>query len=125
MAYEDILLKTDFFGEAPAEDVAAIAATGRKRILSRGDHLFESGEEAESMYIVLSGRIAIAIASEIDKRESMVALMETGDLFGEMGLLDAGPRQPWLAPSNPAKSSKFPTTRWASCSTKTPRCCAE
>ena len=74
------------------EAFAAIAAKGRKRILSRGDHLFEAGEEAESMYIVLSGRIAIAIASELDKRESMVALMEAGDLFGEMGLLDAGPR---------------------------------
>ena len=30
------------------------------------------------MYIVLSGRVAIAIASELDKRESMVALMEAG-----------------------------------------------
>ncbi|MFM8484419.1 MAG: cyclic nucleotide-binding domain-containing protein, partial [Actinomycetota bacterium] len=87
MAYEDVLLRTDFFGEAPPETVAAIAAQGRKRILSRGDHLFEAGEEAESMYVVLSGRVAIAIASEVDKRESMVALMEAGDLFGEMGLL--------------------------------------
>ena len=92
MAYEDVLQKTDFFGDAPAEALAVIAAKGRKRILSRGDHLFEAGEEAESMYIVLTGRVAIAIASELDKRESMVALMESGDLFGEMGLLDSGPR---------------------------------
>jgi CRP-like cAMP-binding protein len=92
MAYEDVLAKTDFFGLAPIEDLARIGSMSRKRILSRGDHLFEAGEDAESMYVVLTGRVAIAIANEIDKRESMVALMEVGDLFGEMGLLDAGPR---------------------------------
>ena len=32
------------------------------------------------------------MASPIDRRESVVALMEAGDLFGEMGLLDDGPR---------------------------------
>ena len=108
MAYDDVLLKTDFFGEAPADDVAAIAAKGRKRILSRGDHLFEAGEEAESMYIVLSGRIAIAIASELDKRESMVALMEAGDLFGEMGLLDAGPRSAMARAIEPSEVLEIP-----------------
>jgi CRP-like cAMP-binding protein len=108
MAYEDVLMKSDFFGEAPADDVAAIAAKGRKRILSRGDHLFEAGEEAESMYVVLSGRIAIAIASEVDKRESMVALMEAGDLFGEMGLLDAGPRSAMARAIEPSEVLEIP-----------------
>lgn len=108
MAYEDVLLRTDFFGEAPPETVAAIAAQGRKRILSRGDHLFEAGEEAESMYVVLSGRVAIAIASEVDKRESMVALMEAGDLFGEMGLLDAGPRSAMARAIEPSEVLEIP-----------------
>jgi len=108
MAYEDVLLRTDFFGDAPTEVVAAIAATGRKRILSRGDHLFEAGEEAESMYIVISGRVAIAIASELDKRESMVALMEAGDLFGEMGLLDGGPRSAMARAIEPSEVLEIP-----------------
>ena len=108
MAYEDVLLRTDFFGDAPTDQVAAIAATGRKRILSRGDHLFEAGEEAESMYIVISGRVAIAIASELDKRESMVALMEAGDLFGEMGLLDGGPRSAMARAIEPSEVLEIP-----------------
>ena len=108
MAYEDVLLRTDFFGDAPTEVVTAIAATGRKRILSRGDHLFEAGEEAESMYIVISGRVAIAIASELDKRESMVALMEAGDLFGEMGLLDGGPRSAMARAIEPSEVLEIP-----------------
>jgi CRP/FNR family cyclic AMP-dependent transcriptional regulator len=43
------------------------------------------------LFVVLAGRIAIASRS-IDGRESVFALMESGDLFGEMGLLDGLPR---------------------------------
>ena len=41
---------------------------------------------------MLRGRLAIALANPIDHRESVIALMEIGDLFGEMGMLDDGPR---------------------------------
>jgi CRP/FNR family transcriptional regulator, cyclic AMP receptor protein len=40
---------------------------------------------------VIDGRIAIANRSP-DGRESVVALMESGDLFGEMAMLDGQPR---------------------------------
>lgn len=55
--------------------------------LVRGDVIFEEGAEADSLYVVESGRIAISNKS-YDGRESMVALMERGDLFGEMSLFD-------------------------------------
>jgi CRP-like cAMP-binding protein len=43
--------------------------------------------------VVLSGRIAIAIGNKpLDNRETVIALMEEGDLFGEMGMLDASTR---------------------------------
>lgn len=58
--------------------------------LRRGDVLFSEGDEPDALYVVTGGRIAIANRS-IDGRESVVALMEPGDLFGEMGLfLDSG-----------------------------------
>ena len=60
--------------------------------LIRGDVLFREGDIADSLYLVVSGRVAIAIANPIDHRETVVALMDGGDLFGEMSLLDDGPR---------------------------------
>ena len=108
MAYEDILARSDFFTDAPTDELTRIASAGRKRVLSRGDHLFEAGEDAESMFIVITGRVAIAIANELDKRESMVALMETGDLFGEMGLLDGGPRSAMARAIEPCEVLEIP-----------------
>ncbi|MEN9822659.1 MAG: hypothetical protein RLZ04_1085 [Actinomycetota bacterium] len=92
MAHEELLARTDFFAEAPAALVRQLAEEGEELPLVRGDVLFREGDVADSLYLVISGRIAIAIANPIDHRETVVALMDGGDLFGEMSLLDDGPR---------------------------------
>ena len=93
MAHEQVLADTEFFADAPAEMLTKIAAAGKVRELVRGDVLFDAGDEPDSLYVVLSGRIAIAIGNRpFDHRESVIALMDEGDLFGEMGMLDTRPR---------------------------------
>lgn len=85
------LRATLLFAEVQEEQLASIAAAATERTLRRGDVLFSEGDEPDWLYIVTSGRIAIANKS-IDGRESVVALMESGDLFGEMPLFDGGGR---------------------------------
>ena len=92
MAHEQVLAETDFFANAPADVLSAISAAASTRTLVRGDVLFEADDDPESLFVVLSGRIAIAIDRPFDHRESVLALMEDGDLFGEFGLLDEGKR---------------------------------
>lgn len=92
MGHDDLLARTDFLADAPPDVLATIAAAGRELPMIRGDVLFREGEVADSLFLVLRGRIAIAIANPIDNRETVVSLMETGDLFGEMAMLDGGPR---------------------------------
>jgi CRP/FNR family cyclic AMP-dependent transcriptional regulator len=92
MAHEETLARTDFFADASPDTLNDVAAAGHELHLIRGDVLFNEGDPPESLFLVLSGRVAIALANPIDRRESVVALMEQGDLFGEMGMLDDGPR---------------------------------
>ena len=93
MGHDELLQASEFFADTSADVLATIAAQGETRNLQRGDILFKEGDKPESMYIVLSGRIAIAIGNRpLDSRESMLALMERGDLFGELALLDGGER---------------------------------
>jgi CRP-like cAMP-binding protein len=57
----------------------------------RNHVVFDEDDEADELFVVQSGRIAIGRQS-VDGRESLVALMETGDVFGEMPLFDGGNR---------------------------------
>ena len=108
MAYEQILAATELFAEAPDEVLATVAAAAVERDLVRGDVLFDEGGTPSALYVVLSGRIAIAIGNELDHRESMVALMEAGDLFGELGMLDEGPRSASARALEPSRALEIP-----------------
>lgn len=93
MTHEELLAATPFFASAPPDLIAKIVSQSRVRELVRGDVLFKEGDPADALYVVVKGRIAIAIENKpIDSRESVIALMDGGDLFGDMGLLDTGIR---------------------------------
>ncbi len=75
------------FRDLDENALAELAAQSQIRHLQRGDVLFTENDEPDELYVVVSGRIAMVNRS-IDGRESVVALMEAGDLFGEMPLFD-------------------------------------
>jgi CRP-like cAMP-binding protein len=89
--------------------LSLIAAAGKVKNLVRGDVLFESGDDPDSIYVVLSGRIAIAIGNKpFDNRETVIALMDEGDLFGEMGMLDASTRSAGARALEPSTVLELP-----------------
>ncbi|MGF1595605.1 MAG: Crp/Fnr family transcriptional regulator [Acidimicrobiales bacterium] len=83
----DQIRAVELFRDVDDEALAAIAATGSTRQLARGDVLFREHDAPSDLFVVVSGRIAMVNRS-VDGRESVVALMEPGDLFGEMPLFD-------------------------------------
>ena len=85
MATADFLRSIDMFSELDDTLLYPIVAQPKTLDLQRGDVLFQSGDDSSDLYIVTRGRIAIGNRS-FDGRESLVALMESGDLFGEMPL---------------------------------------
>lgn len=91
MVDSSLIATTELFENLPAETVERVASSAHRRDLQRNDVLFVEGEPAASLFVVVQGRIAISNKS-VDGRESMVALMEVGDLFGEMGLFDGNGR---------------------------------
>jgi CRP-like cAMP-binding protein len=87
MVESTLLTETDFFRDLTDDDLRFLLPTCTIRTLRRGDLLFEEGDDCSELFVVSSGLIAISKKSP-DGRESVVALMERGELFGEMGMLD-------------------------------------
>ncbi len=87
MAETSLLNDVALFVDFTSDELAQVAAAAESHLLQRNDLLFAEADEPDQLFVVVSGRIAIANKS-IDGRESMMALMERGDLFGEIGLFD-------------------------------------
>jgi CRP-like cAMP-binding protein len=52
--------------------------------------LFNEGDDGEDMYIIQSGRVAIK--KRVGETETTLAILEKGDFFGEMAILERLPR---------------------------------
>lgn len=83
----ELLRDVELFDRFDDEDHARLGDAAELVELIRNDVVFTEGAEPDACYVVVDGRVAIANKS-VDGRESMVALMVRGDLFGEMGLFD-------------------------------------
>ena len=90
VAGPSLLRSVELFDAFDDEVLAAVQESSSLRRLKRNDVVFDEGDEPDELFVVQSGRVAIANQA-VDGRESVVALMGEGDLFGEMGLfLDEG-----------------------------------
>ena len=81
----------ELFEHVSPEDRASLAEFIDLRQLAAGDTLFRTGEPGDSLYIVRSGEIELFIK---DTAGQKIALAEVGvgEVFGELALLDRGPR---------------------------------
>jgi CRP/FNR family transcriptional regulator, cyclic AMP receptor protein len=86
-----LLARSDLFSAFDESGLQRVLAAVERRSCQRNYTIFEDGDEAQEMFVVRSGRVAVGRRS-FDGRESLVALMEEGDLFGEMPLFDKEPR---------------------------------
>jgi CRP/FNR family transcriptional regulator, cyclic AMP receptor protein len=87
MVAKEQLQAVDLFCRFGDDRLEILAAESRRLKLNRGDVLFSEHDEPDALFVTTSGRIAMVNRS-VDGRESVVALMEDGDLFGEMPLFD-------------------------------------
>ena len=79
-----------FRGLAPAT-LERMAALATQRGYRRGEIVFNAGDAGDALFGVVSGRIRISTGTA-EGREIFLNIMEPGDTFGEIALLDGGTR---------------------------------
>jgi CRP-like cAMP-binding protein len=85
------LKKVHWFVDLPDTFFIALAQKVRKRRLARNEILFNKGEEGNSLYIINTGRVKI-VTQDSQDNEVILNQIESGEVIGEMALLDYAPR---------------------------------
>jgi CRP/FNR family transcriptional regulator, cyclic AMP receptor protein len=91
-----ILNEVEHLRELNQEEKAALADKIDLLRYSTGQAVFNYGDPGHAMYIVRSGEVEIFVKN--DQGEKIVLeTSQSGDIFGEISLLDGGARTAWVA----------------------------
>jgi len=76
------LKKADLFSRLEPEELDALSAIARTRLLNSGDMLFSAGDRAKGFYVLLEGKIKLYKIST-DGKEYILRVVGSGQTFAE------------------------------------------
>jgi small-conductance mechanosensitive channel/CRP-like cAMP-binding protein len=82
----DVLRRTPILRLLADHDLVELASHLEHLSFAAGEHIIQQGEEGDSMYFIVQGKVAISFRSE-DDVEREVSTLDAGDFFGEASLL--------------------------------------
>jgi CRP/FNR family transcriptional regulator len=88
---EGVLASVPLFAALDAESATMLEAVLTKRNVARGHVVFREGEDGDRLFVVLEGKVKIS-RTAADGRENLLAVLGSGEMFGELSLFDPGPR---------------------------------
>lgn len=86
-----LLRNVPLFAVLPESQLALLTSVVSRRTFPRGTTIMSAGEETDSLYVVISGRLKVMMSDD-EGREVILAMLGPSEFFGEMGLLDDSPR---------------------------------
>lgn len=72
------------------EDARDFLLWAKRRDAKSGERIVTEGEPGHDMYIVASGELSVVKSRGLEEEE--LAMLAPGDFFGEVALVDSGPR---------------------------------
>ncbi|MGQ9617462.1 MAG: Crp/Fnr family transcriptional regulator [Candidatus Aminicenantia bacterium] len=91
---EDFLSTISLFRELNREEITEILHIGRVRELKKDTVIFEEGDKSDSLYIIYEGKVRISKMIP-NAGEEALAILEEGNYFGEMSLIEDSFRSAW------------------------------
>ena len=85
------LQRINLFKEIPADDMEELASVTRMEMAKKKETIFLPGESSQQVYLLKTGRVKISRISE-EGRELTLALLEPGEIFGELEILEGSVR---------------------------------
>ncbi|MBM3116766.1 Crp/Fnr family transcriptional regulator [Jeongeupia naejangsanensis] len=86
-----LLSGSSLFCELSTDELAGLAAHAQPRSVRAKEIVVAQGATGDAMYAVLHGRLKVLRTSD-EGREATLAILEAGEVFGEVAMLDGGLR---------------------------------
>jgi CRP/FNR family transcriptional regulator, cyclic AMP receptor protein len=107
---EVALRGVSLFSEFNGRQISRLAKRATCREFPAGTRILRRGDTGMAVYIVVSGRVTVSLRPEGSASERVLGEMGPGELFGEMALVDEGPRSADVTAVEPTQCVLL--TRW-------------
>lgn len=97
-----LLTELPLFASLRPEEREQLAQAVEVRRLAAGEALFRTGDPGQALYVVASGRMELSVTDHAGQKIVLTHSLP-GDVFGELALLDAGPRSATAAALEPSE----------------------
>jgi CRP-like cAMP-binding protein len=87
---DKLLAKFTLFAELNEEELHTLIEQSVKESYSAGERIINAGDSGHCMYVILSGSACVTVKRGTGEIE--LARLSAGDFFGEVALVDDGPR---------------------------------
>ncbi len=90
MAHEEALAAVPLFSQLSRKDLTRLGRSVVQRKYKKGETIVKQGESAVAFFVIVNGRVEVSQAS--GAKSQKLAELGRGETFGDMALLDGGPR---------------------------------
>jgi len=81
----------ELFRPLSSDQILELASSSAKLLFSKGETLVQQGDSGDSLFIIADGKVDVSVSDAIGSKTHL-AVLKSGDYFGEMSLLTGEPR---------------------------------
>jgi CRP-like cAMP-binding protein len=105
----DLLAQTELFGELDRATLQQVAEHAIRRSYKKGSLIFVQGDRGDALFVLVEGLLKVLVTSEQGDEMVLVTLRPPAT-FGELALVDGGPRSASVEVVEPATVLSFERT---------------
>jgi CRP/FNR family cyclic AMP-dependent transcriptional regulator len=91
----------------------------RRRYPSKSTIIY-AGDKADVLYYIVKGTVSVLVEEQKDNKEMVIAYLNEGEFFGEMGLFEDGVRSAWIKAKSNCEISEISYSKFRELADKNP-----
>ena len=91
------------FAGLPPERISSLEAMAQRRSFKRGEVIFHKGDPGDTLFMIVQGQVKIVLPSDSGE-EALLVVLDEGEFFGELSLIDERPRSATIMASEPTET---------------------
>jgi len=99
----DGLARVPLFAGLSPEKLATLENVTQRRSFKRGEIVFHKGDPGDTLFMITQGQVKIILPSDSGE-EALLGVLDEGEFFGELSLIDEQPRSATIVATEPTET---------------------